>query len=488
MVCIRCPYCGRTHEHGIGIRNASSQLTGQTRQSHCHVSGYLGSTQYRLHYPFEDDEEPTSWEIDKEQRTFLTVGLDSGNDHDENERANISEDERPVSCVNDEQGSESETLCKDSELNASLDAMRLGQEPQDPRLEPPRPTADEIFQELMQDQDYRFKCYVSHCILNELHDVSILMKRYNDDFLGASDVNGNNGVALAAVEGHLKLVQWLHRKGCNIDSENCRKRTPLMAAALWGRLHIVDYLLKHGANANLKDHKGRSALDLALPSRRNSSERHRRLVDYHEPPEADLHRRHIAIRLEAVTGTSPCSITQALSAQKSSPGFLRNSINSSGQSVVHYYQLNKLYLIPDERKAIGRLDRGPLFPVISAMSGYSHSEWDTDILDNKKWTCEVQRLAMELGIHVNRGFASHVEKQLVAFYVAKHVLLDSDNQDCFSLGGEVGDLCDVQPPKPPIAGTILVSKDVVCRDCEDFIRQVKCHIQINLTVKCGDVV
>jgi len=69
MVRIRCPYCGRTHEHGIGIRNASSQLTGQTRQSHCHVSGYLGSTQYRLHYPFEDDEEPTSWEIDKEQRT-----------------------------------------------------------------------------------------------------------------------------------------------------------------------------------------------------------------------------------------------------------------------------------------------------------------------------------------------------------------------------------------------------------------------------------
>ena len=135
----------------------------------------------------------------------------------------------------------------------------------------------------MQDQAYQISVYVSDCILNERHNIIVLMSNYSDDCLAPTDRTGNNGIALAAAEGHVELLQWLHEQGCDIHSRNCRGRMPLMIASLRGRVPIADCLLVKVADAMMRDKKGRSALDLALPDPRNRNERRRKMFLYREP-------------------------------------------------------------------------------------------------------------------------------------------------------------------------------------------------------------
>lgn len=61
-----------------------------------------------------------------------------------------------------------------------------------------------------------------------------------------------------------------HNRGGDINNVDSRGRTPLMEAALWGRLRAVDYLLEHGADAGAKDVKGRSAYYFARPLARTA--------------------------------------------------------------------------------------------------------------------------------------------------------------------------------------------------------------------------
>ncbi|KAL8774249.1 MAG: hypothetical protein Q9209_001000 [Squamulea sp. 1 TL-2023] len=480
---IRCPYCERKHRHGTGIcPTGFSGLTGHTRVSHCQTLA-RGICKYRLHYPFEDDSEPTSWEIDKEQGVFVTIGLPMHNsldeDVDEDDRASISSDELPALRWNDGESSENKEPDESLEVTEQLQELSVNDH-HPPELGPAKRdlSGEEVWEQEMRDPKHRLSLYVHYCLQNQPHEISSLMEKYDDDFLAATTRTGNNGIALAATEGHLRVLKWLHMQGCNINNQNCRGRTPLMIASLWGRVGVVEYLLKNGADATLRDKKRRNALDLALPSPRNNNERKRRLILHHEPPEADTHRRHIAIRLRAITGTIAQKTQPPIpERQRNTAGFFLNPPVGSQSNAVDYYVLDKRYLLPDAGKAIGRLHRGPLFHVISAMSGYSHSQWDPPaILDNLRWTNEVLKLARRLGIKVvELSYASHVEKQLMAFYVAKHVVLDDDDDK---------ELQMVKPPGLPIEATIVVSKDVICPDCEDFIERVRAAVPMRLTIKC----
>lgn len=86
---VMCPFCSGTHLHHQSPAVSSDgtrTFTGKTRQSHCARTGR--SEEYRLQYPFEDEEERTSWKIDKENWKFVTVGLQVD---DEDDCAYISE-------------------------------------------------------------------------------------------------------------------------------------------------------------------------------------------------------------------------------------------------------------------------------------------------------------------------------------------------------------------------------------------------------------
>ena len=54
--------------------------------------------------------------------------------------------------------------------------------------------------------------------------------------------------------------------GCDINAADNKGRTPLMYAAIFERPAAVNLLLKRGANINVKDHDGLSALDWAKKS------------------------------------------------------------------------------------------------------------------------------------------------------------------------------------------------------------------------------
>ncbi|KAL8744695.1 MAG: hypothetical protein Q9184_007969 [Pyrenodesmia sp. 2 TL-2023] len=228
----------------------------------------------------------------------------------------------------------------------------------------------------------------------------------------------------------------------------------------------------------------KNAVTSSAFERRNTSERVRSAILYREePPEADTYGRRIAIKLQAVDAVSPPTTVAARKPSRSTPGLLLNPATSSSSRYSDYYKLDKRYIIPNGVKTAGHLDRDAPVPVINTMSGYSQSKWNDTVLDNQKWTDEVLALPRGLNIKAEKGHALNVEKQLLAYYVAKHVLLDTEENKQQSCGEDIY-LSHVKPPKPQ-AAIIMVNKDTIYDNCENLFSKVRKFIQVDITLKCS---
>ena len=95
-------------------------------------------------------------------------------------------------------------------------------------------------------------------------------------FLDGVDETGNSALNLAACEKYPAIIKLLLDHEANADHQNKDGRSPLMEAALWGRIDNVKHLLEHGANRNLRDIHGRKASDFTAQSTRNEEERYQR--------------------------------------------------------------------------------------------------------------------------------------------------------------------------------------------------------------------
>ncbi len=124
--------------------------------------------------------------------------------------------------------------------------------------------------------------------------------------LGKDDY-GNTVLSMVAAERHPQMVTLLPDHGARINSRNQKGRTPLMEAALWGRAEIVSILLARGADREMKDRKGRKAIDLARQIQENAEERHRRAGGVYKEDtfDADMQRKAVARMLgsQAVIST-----------------------------------------------------------------------------------------------------------------------------------------------------------------------------------------
>lgn len=66
----------------------------------------------------------------------------------------------------------------------------------------------------------------------------------------------------AVVQGDFETVKKMVEFGSDVN-EKSNGMTPLMIASRYNRVEIVELLLKNGANINLKDSKGKTALQHA---------------------------------------------------------------------------------------------------------------------------------------------------------------------------------------------------------------------------------
>ncbi|PWI64739.1 hypothetical protein PCL_08604 [Purpureocillium lilacinum] len=492
-----CPYCGRCHHHGPG----RLPLTGQIRVAHCGRS----PVSYQLFYPFESPAQ-YSYIVDKEKELFVTVGVElpSDDENDENDESETGEDRNEVWEEDDEVdeaeapgesggGSRSPEAGTDDnnhnhlrDLENQVERLAMGEETSEAL------SFDKSWDELMEDASHRQKLFRSHCISNDLPGVAALLQTYEDDpFVSYKDADGDNCIALAATEGHDEMIQFLQSKGGDLNNVNSRGRTPLMMAALWGRLKVVDYLLDHGADPYAKDRNGQSAYFYSRPSRRM-----RRLRDkfghYHESNGASSNRKFITVMLQAyepATAANGAVISGSSNEVKVSR-FINNTTDLGIQ--IGFYEQLVAYDVPDKSKTVARLDRGPLFSVVSAASG-----WRTDfaiehVLDNLLWRDRVLELCQLIGYALpehdldQRGwpgsyFASHAEKKLVAFYISQHVILPSALLEAVAISQRsewmqrditLQHLEFLGPETPTVPAKIQVSRPV-CPDCKLFISHVK---------------
>ncbi|XP_052013000.1 putative ankyrin repeat domain-containing protein 19 [Apodemus sylvaticus] len=80
------------------------------------------------------------------------------------------------------------------------------------------------------------------------------------------DRDNRNAMHFACFYGHLELVTYLWRRGCEINVCDKHNITPLMKAVQSWEDGIVSFLLEHHANLHIKDSRGNTALHYAVYS------------------------------------------------------------------------------------------------------------------------------------------------------------------------------------------------------------------------------
>lgn len=80
----------------------------------------------------------------------------------------------------------------------------------------------------------------------------------------AEDAKGNDALIGVAFKGDVEIARWLvERAGCGVNHRNRLGQTALMLAGLFGREPIAELLLRRGADSELLDSRGNSAISLA---------------------------------------------------------------------------------------------------------------------------------------------------------------------------------------------------------------------------------
>ena len=78
-----------------------------------------------------------------------------------------------------------------------------------------------------------------------------------------SDVNQAE-LCRAAEKGHIAVVKRLLEAKADINGVDVLLWTPLMGATAYGRLDMMKFLIASRADASVKTHGGRTALDIGL--------------------------------------------------------------------------------------------------------------------------------------------------------------------------------------------------------------------------------
>ncbi|KAI0198664.1 hypothetical protein F4808DRAFT_253444 [Astrocystis sublimbata] len=398
-VYLRCPYCERTHSHGLA-------LPGK-RQSHCYPGG-----RYEFIFPIDELTGLVGYEIDKRRAFFV----------------NVCEKRDDIS-------SEATGASRDNKYDLS-DHFRsaINLSAPEPVTEPVmklREDSRELVTVRMLDETYeqkRILLAMSDCVMGELSSIYQYLSTTSEKhlFLHGRNERGDTTCIMSAAEKCHEMVLLLIENGADVNAVNDDGRSALMQAALWGRIETVEALVDAGANKDLLDHEGHSALDLAQPSHRNQMERYYRCspAGTESMPERDNDRRRIAILL----------------------GEWRDE-NPSEKAIAMHGPIHNIY-VPNIWQTAAHLDRGTQFPRITATGGWTPDALPPNRASAPTWTEQVYYLASIVGhrLEENPSYdqdkpgqfnACHAEKKLIAFFIDRHVFTPEDQTPNRALGKSI---------------------------------------------------
>ncbi|KAF4341659.1 ankyrin repeat-containing protein [Fusarium beomiforme] len=318
----------------------------------------------------------------------------------------------------------------------------------------------------------------------------------------------------AASERYPEIVKVLLEEGACVNSVDLDGRTPLMEAALWGRLENVQVLLEHGADATLpciKDNKVLYAADFARLAKQIQHTRGQNKT--YSSYEMEIRGREIVRLL-----SKPPTRQPAL--QLENFYFSRSSDDQQSLSLKIHYNL------PTRWKTVAHMVRDGNLPPVSAMSGWGHGEHESIQIAGRDWTCKVLELCNAINFtpephYYDKGVpgrynACHAEKQLIAYFVDKHCFLDYEmvvpseppdelsilrdmmchtgfseeafnrrvteriqEEDKLADRSRLVALKEIFPPDSLPKADIVVSQPV-CDDCEAFIKHVNTQLGLSL--------
>ncbi|TMW64757.1 hypothetical protein Poli38472_011637 [Pythium oligandrum] len=340
-----------------------------------------------------------------------------------------------------------------------------------------------------------------------------LVKAYLDKFQGTNDweifvrgedTDGNTALHCAAMEKSAEMVNLLVQCGSDVNARNQQGRTPLMEAALWGRDKNVELLLKAHADKTLRDRNDKVAFDLAQPSEENEAERHRRVRDYQEVPyKARQARKRIAQMLG-----EPQTQEELFDIGADYGNGPRYDVVRSGIALVTPIA----DLGGSGGPVVALLDRGSGFPPVQA-SSRTVDGVQKIVVAGESLVPLVTKIASVVAHNqatMSQGLMDHPEKQLIAFFVDRHVFLPDDTVDDQELqgylewkewnGGSDDELDEEEKrrfkltelkraPRPSINHRCanIVTNATPCVDCEDFCRLINKTFDLELVLQYGNM-
>ena len=412
---VRCPFCEEIHRHSF------NSYTSGLRWSHC---GWGKS--YRYAFPINERTHQVAYEIDKSKARFVNVGVVMPLDADSDEENQLANDFLRKATVTSRPATDP---ASDTDMyKAARDKMVI---------------------KLPDSEDFevmRIESAVSDCVTGQVNRVQAFLNTSPDaSIFLRGRAHGDTTLIMASREKSHDMVALLLDRGASVDAVNHAGRSALVEAALWGRLENAKLLIGAGADRRLRDCKNHTAADLAQPTRSNQRERHlcaggslgpsgQEPVYKEDTLNRDADRREIVRLLTGNTTKRKIVFGDPPTASEyQNYSFRRPSMT---QPIVFRGPV-ATYPVTTNYKTVARLERGGSFPTVAAMSGWSHSEWHSVRISGRDWTDEVMRIADVVGHTLaadtgrDRGVpgqyhACHAEKQLIAYFIDRHVFLPQD--------------------------------------------------------------
>lgn len=422
---VRCPFCEAVHRHGHGVNWNTDKL----RDSHCEKM-----ETYLCCFPMNDQSE-VAYEIDKRRGRYtnICVSHDTEDDNDVDRLAIELAQKATVAAQREETYA---NIHEDSKEVITIDPG-YGIEPFEQKriLEP-----------------------ISDCLNGDTRAVQKYLDTSSEAqlFVRGRFSDGKTTLISAAAEQSSEMLSLLIKHGAEVNAVDNYGRSALMEAALFGRVDNVKVLLQHNADKNTRDGENRLAIDFSRDHYKNRQERYdrtrggltsssnRRLGYIEDTFRRDIDRQEIVRLLSGENRKSKIVFGKPpiLSLSKSYsfiPSEMQNSLVLHGP--IEEYPITRIW------KTVARLERGGKFPSVSAMSGWSHDSVQSLTVDSRQWTDDVFYIAEVTG-HLlpshtydrgkdGRYNACHAEKQLIAYFIDRHVFLPRDSLPDSELEGEI---------------------------------------------------